>query len=156
MELARFNNLNNFPTAMWSFNDTVNRLIAGDNQVRPWSPAVDIHETGNELIFRADTPGVNLEHIEVKVENGTLTLNGERSIEKDDSVKGYHRIERGYGAFARFFTLPETVDAEGAVRADYAHGVLTVTLTKKAVAKARAIKVNVNEVPTLTGQTSAM
>jgi HSP20 family protein len=156
MELARFNSLNNFPTAMWSFNDTVNHLFSGDNQVRPWSPAVDIHETDNELIFRADTPGVNLEHIEVQVENGTLTLNGERSIEKDDRVKGYHRIERGYGAFARSFTLPETIDAEGAVRADYAHGVLTITLSKKAVAKARAIKVNVNEVPTLTGQASAM
>jgi HSP20 family protein len=156
MELARFNNLNNFPTAMWSFNDAVKRLIAEDNQVRPWSPAVDIHETDNELIFRADTPGVNLEDIEVQVNNGTLTLNGERSIEKDDRVKRYHRIERGYGAFARSFTLPKTVDAEGAVRADYAHGVLTVTLSKKAVAKARAIKVNVEGAPTLPAQASAM
>jgi len=66
-----------------------------------------------------------------------------QSLEKDDRVKGYHRIERSYGAFARSFTLPDTVDAEG-VRADYAHGVLTITLPKKAVTKARAIKVNVN------------
>jgi HSP20 family protein len=121
MELTRFNNLYDFPTVMLSLNDTVNRLIAGDNQVRPWSPAVDIFETDNELIFRADTPDVNLEHIEVQVENGTLTLKGERGIEKDDRVNGYHRIERSYGAFARSFTLPETVDTED-VRADYAHG----------------------------------
>ncbi len=144
MELTRFNSVYDFPTAMLSFNDTVNRLIAGDNQARPWSPAVDIFETDNELIFRADTPDVSPEHIEVQVENGTLTLKGERSMEKDDNVKGYHRLERSYGAFARSFTLPETIDAED-VRADYAHGVLTVTLPKKAVAKARAIKVNVNE-----------
>jgi HSP20 family protein len=155
MEVTRFNNTNDFPTGMWSFNDAVNRLIASDNQVRPWSPAVDIFETENELIFRADTPDINVAHIEVQVENGTLTLKGERSIEKDDRVKGYHRIERSYGAFARSFTLPETVDAED-VRADYAHGVLTITLPKKAVAKARAIKVNVKEEASQNGQTSAM
>ncbi len=155
MELARFSNLNDLPTAMLSFNETVNRLVPGDNQSRPWSPAVDIFETDNELIFRADAPDVNLAQIEVQVENGTLTLKGERSIENDDSVKGYHRMERSYGAFARSFTLPETVDAESA-RADYAHGVLTITLSKKAVAKPRAIKVNVNKEPALTAQTSAM
>jgi HSP20 family protein len=143
MELTKSSNLNDFPTAMRFFHDTVNRLMAGDNQVRPWSPAVDILETENELVFRADTPDVNRDRIEVQVENGTLTLKGERNIEKDDRVKGYHRIERSYGAFARSFTLPDTVDSEG-VRADYAHGVLTITLPKKAVAKARAIKVNVN------------
>ena len=123
--------------------------------MRAWSPAVDIFETDNELIFRADTPDVNLEHIEVQVENGTLTLKGERSIEKDDRVNGYHRIERSHGAFARSFTLPETVDTED-VRADYAHGVLTITLSKKAVAKARAIKVNVNEEAPLRGQANPM
>jgi HSP20 family protein len=155
MELARFNIFNDFPTAMWSFNDTVNRLIAGDNQVRPWSPAVDIFETDNELIFRADTPDINPAHIEVQVENRTLTLKGDRSLAKDDKVKGYHRVERSYGAFARSFTLPDEIDTED-VRADYAHGVLTVTLSKKAVAKARAIKVHVNEEAALTGQASAM
>lgn len=155
MELNKFNSFYDFPAAMWSFNDTVNRLIAGDNQARPWSPAVDIFETDNELIFRADTPDLNLEHIDVQVENGTLTLKGERSIEKNDRVKGYHRIERSYGAFARSFTLPDTVDTED-VRADYGNGVLTITLSKKAVAKARAIKVNVNEEAPLTGQANTM
>jgi HSP20 family protein len=143
MEPTKSSNMSDFPTAMRFFQDTVNRLMSGDNQVRPWTPAVDILETENELVFRADIPDVNLERIDVQVENGTLTLKGERDIEKDDRVKGYHRIERSYGAFARSFTLPDTVDAEG-VRADYAHGVLTITLPKKAVTKARAIKVNVN------------
>jgi HSP20 family protein len=155
MDLARFSNLNDLPTAMLSFNETLNRLVARDNQMRPWSAPVDILETDNELIFRADAPDVNLAHIEVQVENGTLTLKGERSIEKDDTVKGYHRMERSYGVFARSFTLPETVDADSA-RADYAHGVLTITLSKKAVARARAIKVSVNKEPTLTAEASTM
>jgi HSP20 family protein len=155
MELARFSNLNDLPTAMLSFNEMINRLVTADNQSRPWSPAVDIFETDNELIFRADAPDLNLAQIEVQVENGTLALKGERSIEKDDSVKGYHQMERSYGAFARSFTLPETVDADTA-RADYAQGVLMITFSKKAVAKVRTIKVNVNKEPTLTAQPSAM
>lgn len=144
MEMTRFNNMNGFPVVMWPFNDSVRRFEAGESQMRPWTPAVDILETDNELIFRVDAPDIDLAHTEVEVQKGTLTLKGERRIEKDDSVKGYHRMERSYGAFARSFTLPETVDAED-VRADYAHGVLTVTLSKKAVAKARSIKVTVNE-----------
>jgi HSP20 family protein len=143
MELARWNSVNDFPTAMRFFHDTVNRLVTDDNQIRPWSPPVDILETDSELIFRADVPDVNLEHIDVQVENGTLTLKGERTIEKDERVKGYHRIERSYGTFARSFSLPETVDREG-VHADYVCGVLTVTLPKKELAKPRTIKVNVN------------
>src|SRR5579875_856700 len=117
MELTKFGGMSEFPTAMRIFQDTVNDLMAGNSQLRPWSPAVDILETENELVFRADAPDVNPKHIEVQVENGTLTLKGERNIDKDDTVKGYHRIERSYGAFARSFTLPETVDAES-VRAD--------------------------------------
>ncbi len=155
MEMTRFSGMNGFPAIMWSFNDSVNRFEADENQMRPWTPAVDIFETDNELIFRADAPELDLAHTEVQVENGTLTLKGERRIEKDDSVKGYHRLERSYGAFARSFTLPETVDAED-VRAEYAHGVLTVTLSKKAVAKARSIKVTVNEEVPSTRHASAM
>jgi HSP20 family protein len=155
MAVATFSSFNDLPTAMLSFDETVNRLIARDNQTRPWSPPVDIFETDNELIFRADAPDVDLGQFEVQVENGTLTLKGERSFEKSDRVKGYHRMERNYGGFARSFTLPDTVDADS-VRADYAHGVLTITVAKKAVAKARAIKVHVNNEPTLTAQASAM
>jgi HSP20 family protein len=142
MELSTLNSFNDFPTTMRFFHDTVNRLVADDNQVRPWSPAVDILETENELIFRADAPDLNLEHIDVQVENGTLTLKGERTLDKDERVKGYHRIERSYGAFARSFSLPDTVDPEG-VRADYVGGVLTITLAKKEVTKPRTIKVNI-------------
>ena len=139
MELAR---LNDFPAGLQLFQDTVNRMLGDQNQVRPWSPAVDILETENELIFNVDAAGVDLKDIDIQLENGTLTLKGERKFEKDDKVKGYHRIERSYGAFARSFTLPDTVNAE-TVHADYAQGVLTITLPKQERAKPRAIKVNV-------------
>ena len=140
MELAR---LNDFPAGLQFFQDTVNRMLGDQNQVRPWSPAVDILETENELIFNVDAAGVDLKDIDIQLENGTLTLKGERKFEQDEKVKGYHRIERSYGAFARSFTLPDMVDPEG-VRADYAHGVLTITLPKQERAKPRTIKVNVN------------
>jgi HSP20 family protein len=142
VELARLNAFSDFPAGLQIFQDAVNRLLSDENQVRPWSPAVDILETENELIFKVDAAGVNLKDIDIQLENGTLTLKGERKFEKDDKVKGYHRIERSYGAFARSFTLPDTVNAEG-VHADFAQGVLTITLPKQERAKPRAIKVNV-------------
>jgi HSP20 family protein len=143
VELARLNAFSDFPAGLQLFQDTVSRILSDENQVRPWSPAVDILETENELIFKVDAAGVNLKDIDIQLENGTLTLKGERKFEKDDKVKGYHRIERSYGAFARSFTLPDTVNAEN-VHADYAQGVLTVTFPKQERAKPRAIKVNVN------------
>jgi HSP20 family protein len=143
MQLARLNAYNDFPIGMQQFHEAVDRFLSDQNQVRPWSPPVDIFETETELTFKVDAAGVSLADIDVQLENGTLTLKGERKFKKDDKVTGYHRMERSYGAFARSFTLPETVDPEG-VRADYADGVLTVTLAKKELAKPRTIKVNVN------------
>jgi HSP20 family protein len=142
VELARLNAFSDFPAGLQIFQDAVNRMLSDENQVRPWNPAVDILETENELIFKVDAAGVSLKDIDIQLENGTLTLKGERKFEKDDKVKGYHRIERSYGAFARSFTLPDTVNPEG-VHADFAQGVLTVTLPKQERAKPRAIKVNV-------------
>jgi HSP20 family protein len=152
MTVARFSNFTDIPTAILSFDESINRLMTRADQVRPWTPAVDILETDNELIFRADAPDVNLGHIKVEVENETLTLKGDRSIENGDRVQGYYQMERSYGSFARSFVLPQTVDTDSA-HANYAHGVLTVTLAKKPVAKARAIRVNVE--PALAAQASA-
>jgi HSP20 family protein len=111
---------------------------------RPWSPAVDIFETEDELVLKADVPEVELKDIDVHVENQTLTLSGERKFEKEDTSKGYHRIERGYGQFTRSFTLPQTVDTEK-VAAEYHNGVLTVKLPKKAAAKPRQVKIDVKQ-----------
>ena len=138
-----FADLAEFPTGLRLFQDTVNRLFS-EPAARPWTPPVDIMETENELILKADVPEIELKDIDIQMENGTLTLKGERKFEQENDGKGYHRIERSYGAFARSFSLPDTVDPEK-VRADYKNGVLTVTLPKKEVAKPRSIKVEVSK-----------
>lgn len=110
---------------------------------RPWTPAVDVVENENALVFKADVPEIKPDDIEVSFENGTLTLKGKREFEKQESGQGgYHRIERNYGSFTRAFTLPDTVDPDK-LAADYKNGVLTVTIAKKEVAKPKAVKVNV-------------
>jgi HSP20 family protein len=146
MPLLRYNafpETEEFPAGVRMFQDTLNRLLSDQPNSRPWAPPVDIFETENELVLKADLPAVKLEDIDIQLENGTLTLKGERRFEKDENNKGFHRIERSYGSFVRYFTLPETVDAEH-VRAAYDNGVLSVTLPKKEVAKPRSIKVQVN------------
>ena len=124
------------------FEDAVTRLMNEPRTGRPWSPAVDILETEDNLKLKADLPEVNIEDIDIRVENNTLTLRGQRKFEKDDSIKGWHRIERSYGEFTRTFQVPNTVDTEK-VAATYKDGVLTVTMPKKEAAKPRQVKVAV-------------
>jgi HSP20 family protein len=144
VKYAPFVETEEFPAGLRLFQDSINRLLSEDGiKARPWSPAVDIVETENELILKADVPGVNLKDIDIQFENGTLTIKGERKFEKEEKGKGFHRMERSYGAFVRYFTVPETVDAEH-VKADYQAGVLTITLPKKEVAKPKSIKVQVS------------
>lgn len=146
MPIVRYNpfaDTEDFPTGLRLFQDTVNRLLSEPTGTRPWAPPVDIFETDNALILKADLPDVSMKDVDIQLENGTLTLKGERKFEKDEKNKGFHRIERSYGSFVRYFTVPETVDAEN-VRADYGNGVLTVTLPKKEIAKPKAIKVQVS------------
>lgn len=145
MSLVRytpFGDLETLPTSLKAFQDTVNRLFAEPNG-RPWVPPVDIKETENELIFVADIPGIDMKDIDVRMENGTLTVRGERKFERGKDEGGWHRVERSYGTFERMFTVPETVDAD-AVKADYKNGTLTIVLPKKEVAKPRQIKVQVS------------
>ena len=131
-----------FPTGVRLFQDAVNRLFSEPAAPRPWAPPVDIMETENELILKADLPDVEIKDVDIEMEHGTLTIKGERKFERPDNA-GFHRLERSYGAFARYFSIPDTVDTEK-VRADYKNGVLTITLPKKETAKPRAIKVAVD------------
>lgn len=124
------------------FEDAFSRLLSEPRTGRPWSPAVDIYETENELVLRADVPDVDQKDIDVRVENQTLTISGERKFEQDEKTKGYHRIERSYGGFVRSFGIPPTVDPEK-VAAEYKNGVLTISLPKKEAAKPRQVKVEV-------------
>ena len=143
MLLTKFNSNPAFPAPFRFFEEALNDLIQTPAETRPWVPAVDILESENELVVKADLPEVKLEDIAIHLENGILSIKGERKFEHKEKKAGYHRIERSYGAFARNFGIPDTVDAEK-VSAAFKDGVLTVTLPKKEVAKPRAIKLDVN------------
>ena len=106
-----------------------------------WAPAVDIKEEENCYLLIADIPGVNPEDIEVHMENGILTIKGERESEKKTEREGYKRIEREHGVFYRRFTMPEGVNPDG-IEATNKNGVLTVTIPKQEAAKPRRITVN--------------
>ena len=138
MSLSHFDPL----ASLRLFEDSFTRMVNEPSSNRPWSPAVDIYETENELVLKADLPDVDLKDIDVRVENQTLTIAGERKFEKQDTTKGYHRIERNYGTFVRSFSVPSTFDAEH-ITADFKNGVLSVTLPKKEAAKPRQVKVEV-------------
>lgn len=138
MSLSHFDPLSN----LRAFEDAFTRMLSEPQANRPWSPAVDIYETENDLVLKADLPDVAQNAIDVRVENQTLTIAGERKFEKQDAAKGYHRIERAYGNFLRSFAVPNTFDTDK-IGAEYRNGVLTVTLPKKEAAKPRQIKVEV-------------
>ena len=126
------------------FEDAVTRLTSEPRTSRPWSPAVDILETEDELVVKADLPDVRWGDIDVRVENQTLSIKGERRFQEDASAQGYHRIERSYGSFVRSFAVPNSVDTEK-LSADYKDGVLTVKLPKKEAAKPKQIRVEVKQ-----------
>lgn len=107
-----------------------------------WTPAVDIYEAPNhDLVVKAEIPAMKKEDIKVTVEQNVLTIEGERKFESEVGRDQYHRLERGFGAFRRSFTVPATLDASR-MSANYADGVLTVVLPQKAEAKPRQIEVN--------------
>ena len=136
MSLTHFDPLANLRV----FEDAFSRMLSEPQSNRPWTPSVDIYETENELVLKADLPEVEAKDIDVRVENQTLTLAGQRKFEKQDTGKGYHRIERSYGNFTRSFAVPNTFDT-GNIAAAFKNGVLTVTLPKREAAKPRTIKV---------------
>ena len=107
-----------------------------------WLPSVDITEDEKEYLVKAELPGLKKEDIKVNVEDGVLTITGERKFEKEEKNKKYHRIERSYGNFTRTFTLPEAVKADK-VAAEFKDGVLHVRLPKDETAKPKTIEVKV-------------
>jgi HSP20 family protein len=146
MPVMKYNPFNteteDFPTGLRVFQDSLSRLLSEPTS-RPWSPPVDIYETENELVLKADVPEVDPKNVAIQMENGTLTLRGERRFDEQRNGRGFHRIERGYGSFVRAFSLPDTVEPDK-VKADYKNGVLTVVLPKKEVAKPRTINVEIS------------
>ena len=108
-----------------------------------WAPPVDIFETENDIVLKAELPGVEPKDVEVKVEDNTLYLKGERKFEKEVANENYHRVERSYGSFARSFTLPNSINTEK-VKAEFKDGLLTLTLPKREEAKPRTVKIDVS------------
>lgn len=126
------------------FGDVYSRRMDDELMARgAWMPPVDVYENDqHEIVLKAELPGLSREDIEVRVENNTLTIKGERKRETDVKEEQYHRVERSYGAFTRSFSLPSSVDAEK-VKADFRDGLLTVTLPAKEESKPRQIQVKV-------------
>ena len=109
-----------------------------------FAPPVDVYEDEHNITLKIEVPGIDEKDINVSIENNTLTVHGERRFEKDEKEENFHRVERMYGSFTRSFTLPNTVDPEQ-VSAHYEKGVLKIRLAKKAEAKPKLIKVNVEK-----------
>lgn len=123
------------------FEDRLYKSSSGESV--GWTPSCDIFEDDEGLAVRFDLAGVDPKDVDIRFENGVLTLRGERKLEKEDKRDSYHRIELEYGTFTRSFSLPGTVDAEK-IRAEAKNGLLTVHLPKRSEAKPRAIQVKVN------------
>src|SRR5207302_9790649 len=107
-----------------------------------WTPLADITEDEKEYLIKAELPEMKKEDVKVTVENGVLTISGEREFEKEEKKRKYHRVERGYGSFVRTFALPEDADADR-VKAQFKQGILEVHLPKNEKAKPKQIEVNV-------------
>jgi HSP20 family protein len=132
-----------------NWQEQVNRIFEnalpgrGDaSAMTAWAPSVDIYETENELVLKADLPDIDEKDLDIRVENDMLTLRGERKFEQKVKEENYLRIERTYGSFSRSFSLPNTVNPE-AIKAEYKNGVLTVEMPKRAESKPKQVKINV-------------
>jgi len=140
--LSRIAPRSSFGSPFDVFNQAFNHFLRSEvdtqESTRTWAPAIDIFETSEAYVVKAELPGVRKEDVQITVENNVLSLKGERKFERDETKENYHRIERAYGAFARLFTLPTRVDHDH-VEAKFEQGVLTITVPKAAEAKPKQI-----------------
>jgi HSP20 family protein len=129
--------------------EEMKRIFGGESQLFRvgesvgWTPPCDIYEDGEEIVVRAELAGVEPKDVDIRFENGVLTLKGDRKLEKEEQRENYHRLEISYGTFTRSFSLPAVVDPEK-IRAESKQGVLLIHLPKKPEAKPKSIQVKVN------------
>lgn len=157
--LTRFEPFREFATLQDRINRVFRESYTAGNRDEPlttssFAPAVDVYEDEHKVTLKIEVPGIDEKDIDIRVENNTLTVHGERKIEKDEKEENYRRVERQYGSFTRTFTLPTTVDTEN-VSANYDKGVLKIALPKKAEAKPKQIKVNVGSEKAFEGKATA-
>jgi HSP20 family protein len=151
--LTRFEPFQGFSTLQDRINRAFRESYRGEGSddslaTSSFAPAVDVYEDEHQVSLKIDVPGIDEKDIDVRVENNTLTVTGERKIEKEEKEENFRRVERQYGSFTRTFTLPQTVDTEN-VAATYDKGVLKIALPKKAEAKPKQIKVTVGSEKTV-------
>ena len=149
MAIVRWEPFSNLVTAQRDFDRLFKEAFNpffGESELstHTWAPPVDIYETENDIVLKAELPGVDPKDVEVRVEDSTLYMKGERKFEKEVKNENYHRVERSYGSFARSFSLPNSINAEK-VKAEFKDGLLTLTLPKREEAKPRAIKIDVSK-----------
>ncbi len=134
-------------------NAIFNDFVGPDTSSASFVPAVDVYEDPEKLVLKLEIPGVKQDDLDIRLENQTLVIRGERKFESNEKAENFHRIERRFGSFVRSFTLPQTVDPES-VTATMDAGVLTISLAKKAEAQPKQIKVQMgNEAKQVEGQT---
>ena len=114
--------------------------------MRRWVPAMDLLETADHFVLRADLPGMTQEDVKIELEDSTLTVSGERKSEHEDKQEGYYRVERAFGSFSRSLTLPKGIDAD-AVTANFENGVLEIRVPKPEERKPRRISISVGDQP---------
>jgi len=124
------------------FDETFSRGRSAESEMGTWAPAVDIYETEQELVLKADLPEVNQQEIDIRIENNMLTIRGERKFHNEVSQDNYLRVERAYGPFSRSFSLPNTLNTE-AIKADYHNGVLSIRMPKREESRPKQIRIGV-------------
>jgi HSP20 family protein len=129
-----------------TFFDTPTTAMSGNGGVRRWIPAMDLIESEDHFVLRADRPGLGEDDVKLEVEDRVLTLSGERKAEQTEKNDGFYRVERATGAFSRSLTLPEGVDAEG-IAATFDKGVLEVRIPKPDQVKPKRVQIQVGDAP---------
>ena len=129
----------------WVFDGLFGGRGNGGSQTRRWVPAMDLVESDDHLVLRADLPGVSEDDVSIEISDGVLTLSGERSDRHEEKAGGYHRVERAYGKFSRSLTLPDGIDADK-VHADFEDGVLDVTIPKPEERKPHKVAISAGRI----------
>jgi len=149
MAMVRWEPFRNLVTAQKDFDRLFQAAFSpqmGETELstRSWAPPVDIYETEDAIVLKAELPGMEANDVEVRVEDNTLYLKGERKFEKEVKEQNYHRVERSYGTFARSFSLPNSISSDK-VKAEFKDGLLTLTMPKREEAKPKTIKIDVTK-----------
>ena len=154
--LGRFAPAREFSTLQDRLNRLYRDSFAGEEALSNtgFAPPVDVYEDEHHVTLKIEVPGIDEKDMDVRLENRTLTVHGERRFEKEEKEENFRRVERQYGSFTRSFTLPTTVDSES-VSANYDKGILSIKLAKKAESKPKQIKVNIGTAKTVEAANAA-